>query len=186
MKNLSNSEIISNYEVVKTGRNTITIEADLFEVFEKCSDVVATHVANCWHTMGAGIARIIRKKYPSVYEADCRSEVGPSKLGTYSLAKVNHEYNRTIVNLYGQNLYTRNSLGDRDTSYDAVYDGLRDLINTCNLAGDIKTILIPYGLASDLAGGRWSIVNQMIDTLASGNTNVEIIICRLPNSKELY
>jgi len=179
-------EILSDYETIKTGRNILTLKADLFEVFEKLQEVTMVHCANCWHTMGSGIARIVRERYPEAYEADCRTKVGGDKLGTYSLAKVNQYHNRTIVNLYGQNLCTRNSLGDRDVSYDAVYDGLRDLFKTCNQAKDVDTLLIPYGLGSDLAGGRWSIIYQMVDTLAQDNPDLNIVVCRLPSAKDLY
>ena len=46
------------------------------------------HQANCQTTMGSGIAKQIREKYPEAFEADCRTTRGDiTKLGSFSWVK---------------------------------------------------------------------------------------------------
>ncbi len=48
------------------------------------------HQANCQNTMGSGIAREIRARYPEAYEVDCKTIAGDyKKLGTFSSVKTN-------------------------------------------------------------------------------------------------
>jgi O-acetyl-ADP-ribose deacetylase (regulator of RNase III) len=175
-------DIITGYPNLGVSSNFIsTVAVDIFEAFEATENVVLVHCSNCWHTMGSGIARIVREKYPLAFEADQATKIGAAKLGSCSMAKVNEEFHRTIVNLYGQNLFTRESLGDRDVSYDAIYDGFRELFRLTAGAQDVDKILIPWQMASDLAGGKWEIVSSIINTL-KGEYNIEVVICRLPST----
>ena len=157
-----------------------TVERDIFAEFKESTKVIMMHCANCQCIMGGGIARIVREKYPEVHQADMETQIGPKKLGTYSKARV-LDGKHFIFNLYGQNDYTRTSLGDRDLSYDAIYMALKDAFEGIRKAGDYK-VLIPYGMGSDLAGGRWPIVEKIIEVLAE---DIEVTICRLPNKEDL-
>ena len=60
------------------------------------------HGCNCFQTMGSGIAREIREKYPESYEADCAySYAGDyNKLGNFSICKTADGFG--IVNAYTQ------------------------------------------------------------------------------------
>lgn len=65
---------------------------------------VIIHGANCFHTMGAGIARHIAKTFPEAYAADKLTPFGDyNKVGTFSEATVlrNNHY-ITIINAYTQ------------------------------------------------------------------------------------
>ena len=44
------------------------------------------HGANCFHTMGSGIAKYLREKYPQIYTTDVMTTVkgDKKKLGTFS------------------------------------------------------------------------------------------------------
>lgn len=153
-----------------------TIEADIFEIFKQKDNVILTHCSNCFNTMGSGIAKVIKDKYPKAYEADCRTEKGDKdKLGTYSFEKV-AEKEKYIANLYGQYFYGRKELGDRDVSYDALYNAFQKLFKDIR-AGNY-CVLVPYGIGCGLAGGNWGIVEKMIDILANGY-NIEVIVCKL-------
>lgn len=152
-------------------------------LFEQEDISVIVHQANLYHTMSAGVAKIIKQLYPEAYEADCKTQEGDAnKLGTYSVAKVpmdklgfSHRY---IINLYSQI-----GIGgdERNTRYDALYDGLakiaKKLDNTNFVLG------IPYGIGCGLGGGNWNIVKTIIDE-AFKNSSVKVVICRLPSQPE--
>ena len=62
-------------------------------------DVIA-HQANCYNTMGSGIALSIKNEWPEAADVDNATIKGDqSKLGTISFTK---NTNPIIVNLYGQ------------------------------------------------------------------------------------
>ena len=90
------------------------IDADLMEY--PLQGII--HQANCFHTMGAGIAKRIKEKYPEAYDADIKAgTIGDSKrLGTFSVGHCLRE-DKYIYNLYGQYNYGHYA---RYTSYDAV------------------------------------------------------------------
>ena len=161
--------------------------ADIFKIFEGRKKILV-HQANCQNLMGSGIARVIRDKFPQAWQADCvAAKAGTNKVGYYSVAPIisddKYKHPNYIVNLYGQDQCTRNSLGDRDTSYDAVYEGLKRLFDSTSVAPyrDYH-FLFPYGMSSSLAGARWPIIQKMIEVLGEGR---KISICRLPNTEDL-
>ena len=60
---------------------------------------------NCFNTMGGGIAREIRERYPHVADIDAETVRGDyNKLGTYTKAVVipNDEHQFTLINAYTQ------------------------------------------------------------------------------------
>ncbi|RLC03199.1 MAG: phosphatase [Deltaproteobacteria bacterium] len=65
---------------------------------------VIIHGCNCFCSMGAGIARLIRDTFPNAYQADLKTEMGDKeKLGAYSQARIEKNGNIfTIVNGYTQ------------------------------------------------------------------------------------
>ncbi len=76
----------------------IEVQGDLLE--SDCQ--IIAHGCNAFHTMGSGIARTIRTKYPEAYAADLTSPYGSkNKLGTYTYTKVGFGQNeRYVLNLY--------------------------------------------------------------------------------------
>jgi O-acetyl-ADP-ribose deacetylase (regulator of RNase III) len=157
-----------------------TIEVDIFHEFVTHKNVIILHVANCFHTMGGGIAKIVKDKFHKAYEADCATLKGDkSKLGTYSFAKVDLKQNRYIANLYAQFTYGQNHFGDRELSYDALYNSVKKLLNDIENS-EIQTVLIPYGIGCGLAKGNWNIVEKILDELTDG-CNKECIVCKLPD-----
>jgi O-acetyl-ADP-ribose deacetylase (regulator of RNase III) len=154
------------------------ISADIFEEFSKSEVPTAlVHQANCFCTMGSGIARLIREKFPSVYDADCSTKPGDKeKLGEVSFAPIGD--NKVIFNLYGQYRYGHDK---RYTDYEAVYSGLEKIKESCESAG-IELILIPYKMSSNLAGGDWRIVEKMIEVVFE-TFNGDVRICKLEKFK---
>lgn len=117
------------------------------------------HQANCMHTMGSGIARLIREKYPEAYAADTASGAkGDSKrLGTFSVAH-NVKEDKYIYNLYGQ--YNFGAMA-RFTSYDALDRGLRK-IEADARDKHLSTLGCPKLMGSDRGGASWRIVRAII------------------------
>ena len=121
------------------------------------------HCANCQNTMGSGIAKSIREKYPKVYDADTfAAKQGLNVLGNISFYKTDIGF---IVNMYGQNFY---GVGIRQLNYEAIYSALEKVIATLLEVDKVSLedrpirIGIPYKMGCDRAGGEWSIVEAMI------------------------
>jgi len=156
-----------------------TKEINIFHEFVQHKNIIMVHGANCFHTMGGGIAKIVKEKYPKAYEADCATPKGDiNKLGTYSFAKVDLKRNRYIANLYTQFTYGQNHFGDRELSYDALYNSFQKLLKDIENS-EIETVLIPYGIGCGLAKGNFKIVEIILDELTEG-CNKECIVCKLP------
>jgi O-acetyl-ADP-ribose deacetylase (regulator of RNase III) len=75
---------------------------NLIDMAEKGAFDVIVHGANCHNTMGSGIAREIRARYPAAYATDCQTTPGDyNKLGNYTSAVVDNG-GFIIVNAYTQ------------------------------------------------------------------------------------
>ncbi len=139
------------------------------------SDAIG-HCANCFNTMGSGIARTIRLELPEAYEADCLTQKGnEAKLGHFSLGIIKSPQNsiRYVYNLYGQFNYGTDF---RRLNYEAIYTSLLEMKVDCLIKGDIKTVGFPKNMGCALAGGDWNIVNAMIESVF-GSTNLDVLIC---------
>jgi O-acetyl-ADP-ribose deacetylase (regulator of RNase III) len=129
------------------------IKGNLIDLAEAGEFDVIVHGCNCFNTMGSGIAREIRERYPEAYEADAATEKGDkNKLGTYT------SYNTgkfTIVNAYTQ--YTFWLPTDQFE-----YDAFQLLLN--NLAIDFPDSRFGFPLIGcGLAGGNKQKIIDMID-----------------------
>lgn len=144
----------------------ITVKGDLLD--SDCK--VIAHQANCFNTMGAGIARQIAKTYPRAYEADLKTIKGHrKKLGTFSLSIGNPE----IYNLYGQ--YGFASQTKPATDYKALEKALKamknDIFHRSALAQNYgwPKVGLPSFMGCGLGGGDWSTVLGIIEKIF-GNT----------------
>lgn len=134
------------------------IKGDLLELFEKGEVNHILHCCNCQGVWGSGIALQIKKKYPGAYRTYKQHEKNFGlKLGTESM--YSHSWEQAIFNLHAQEFYGRTK-GKRYVDYNA--------LKRCLLAVKINVfkeekIGIPYKMASDRAGGDWSVVESIID-----------------------
>lgn len=155
------------------------------DIFGEGDIKVIAHQANLFHTMGHGIAAIIKKRYPEAYIADLETPYGDeTKLGTYSVSKQTALDGKHIVNVYSQQGIGGNN---RNTRYDAVTDAFERLEKS--LRKKITTrpdyiLGVPYGYGSVLGGGRWPIVASILHTIFD-KSPVQLIVCRLPNQVDL-
>ncbi|GJL53095.1 MAG: hypothetical protein NPIRA02_02270 [Nitrospirales bacterium] len=132
---------------------------------------VIVHGCNCFHTMGAGLAREIRRGFPAAYNADCRTIRGDRrKLGTCSVAQCMTRQGQTlyVVNAYIQ--YDWRGVG-RKADYDAIRRCLRWIGHTFSR----YRIGLPM-IGSGLAGGDWSLIERII---IEELDNLDVTIVRL-------
>lgn len=134
------------------------------------------HQANCFCTMGSGVAKSVRETYPEVYEADCKTVKGDkNKLGTFSFAKT---YDGKIgFNLYSQ--YDFGYDGKCRTNYEAIKTGLlriRDYL-LMNITPAPFRVGIPYKMGCVRGGGSWDKVYEIIKESFAGSLFLEIVIC---------
>ncbi len=128
------------------------------------------HGCNCFHTMGAGIAREIAKRIPKAYAADKLTDYGDElKLGTFSSALTHKKENGVSSRIF--NLYTQFVTGD-DARYKAVEDCFT-LLNLEYIKGKSTSILgVPY-IGSGIGGLDWSIVEHIID---QATPNIQVAV----------
>lgn len=93
------------------------IKGDLLVLADTGSFDVIVQGCNCFNTMGSGLARQIREKWPTVYEADCRTVKGDyNKLGNYTRASPFPGL--VVINAYTQ--YAFNSPGENKDVFEYI------------------------------------------------------------------
>lgn len=101
------------------------VKGNLIDMAEADEFDIIVHGCNCFCTMGSGIAREIRERYPVSYMADLSTEEGNyDKLGNYTLAPSSlnpGESKFIIVNAYTQ--YDFNRRGDSQDVFE--YDSFK-------------------------------------------------------------
>jgi O-acetyl-ADP-ribose deacetylase (regulator of RNase III) len=140
------------------------VKGNLLEVPES----IIVHGCNCFHTMGAGVARAIAKKYPEAEIADSLTAYGKAhKLGFYSFATVG---GKTIVNAYTQYGYGGDT---RELDYNALVDVMERILS--DFSHDTVAM---SKIGCGLAGGDWRIVKAILESAAE-NHNRTIIVYEL-------
>ena|SRR5699024_3076877 len=150
----------------------IHVKGDLLE--SDCNVIV--HQANCFASMGGGIARQIAQRYPSVLKADCDYHIAigdAARMGHYSYADVDGPHGTVkIINLYSQYNYGRG----KQTNNMMFELGLDQILTKIKSSGqeNIK-IGLPFKIGCGLAGGDWNIIEAIIERLADQH-NVDIYL----------
>lgn len=162
------------------------------DIFNSNADAIL-HQVNCQGVMGAGVAKQVREKYPTIYhwyKAMCdvdkkmRARTGQSKsnlLGRIQVCyKENYlvghiEDNQVIVNLFAQDYYGRD--GHCYTDYEALEKCLKEV----NKRFYGKTVAIPCLMGCGLAGGDWAVVSDIINKTL---TDCEVILYEYCKEKE--
>ena len=125
------------------------------------TDVIA-HQVNCQSTMGSGVAKQIRNKWPRVYDSYatyCYEYIAGTHelLGECQLVQIND--NQYVANLFGQNYYGTD--GKRYTSYDAIYEALTSLRQQM-IEDNLKSLAIPFRMSCDRGGADWKVLIAML------------------------
>ena len=134
------------------------IEGDLISLMKEYKFQTMAHGANCFCTMGSGIALQVKKEFPAAYEADCKTIKGDfTKLGNYTYAdyRWNGEFAFRVINAYTQ--YGFNPI-EKPFDYEAFTLCMRKINR--NYKG--MTIGLPL-IGAGLAGGDWDRIKGIID-----------------------
>lgn len=128
------------------------------------------HQVNCQHTMGSGVAKAIKDKWPIVY--DNYMDLKEQNLGDIQMVKINNT--QYVVNLFAQKYYGYD--GKRYTSYDALDTCLNKVAKICE-DENINKIAIPYNMSCDRGGASWDVVVALIEN-AFKNKRINIEFCK--------
>ena len=137
------------------------VKGDLLKLAEEGKFDLILHGCNCFNTMGAGIAKQIKDRYPEAYETDKNESIygDIEKLGSYTVCSVitgNHSFN--ILNAYTQYDFK----GKNNVDYNAIKKVFHVIGNT--FRHNNKNIRIGYPMiGASLAGGNWDIISKIID-----------------------
>ncbi len=141
----------------------------------KSDCTVIMHQANCFKTMGAGIAKQISIKYPLANKADKLYEASPEeRFGKFTYAKIRE--NLVIINLYGQY-----GLGKGlQTNYEKLDSAIDSFLKFAKekQTFNLNKIGVPYNMGCGLAGGDWEKVKEILIE-KSNKYNVDIYVYQL-------
>jgi O-acetyl-ADP-ribose deacetylase (regulator of RNase III) len=128
---------------------------------------VICHGCNCFITMGAGIAKFIKRKFPQAYEADKKTAYGDAnKLGTITTA-YDKKSDVTIINAYIQH-----HCKGRDVLVE--YSAVRECMKKIKEEFSGKKIGLPK-IGAGLAGGDFMVIENIIKEELAGE-DVTIVI----------
>ena len=147
-----------------------TVKGDLIKLALQGNFDVIIHGCNCFCTMGAGIAKTIKAKFPSAYSADLATVKGDrSKLGTISFAEVELENGKLIINGYTQYDFSR-------TKIVVEYEAIREVFQKVKNQFSGLRIVYP-AIGAGLAGGDWKVISKIIEKELEGenHTFVEFV-----------
>ena len=139
-----------------------TLKGDLIQLAIDGEFDVIIHGCNCFCTMGAGIAKAIKLKFPEAYNADLQTEKGDkSKLGTLSFAE-SETQNGTLIIVNGYTQFDWRGNGKK-----ADYDAIRTVFKTVKEKFSGQRIGYP-AIGAGLAGGDWNRISEIIEQELNG------------------
>lgn len=116
------------------------------------------HQVNCQNAMGAGVAKALYEKWPSVkaeYHAFCSKHRTPADLlGVHQLVSVDED--KWVINIFGQLEFGR-SKKKVYTDYIALEKAF------ATISQFDGSFAFPYGFGCGLANGDWNIVYGLIE-----------------------
>jgi O-acetyl-ADP-ribose deacetylase (regulator of RNase III) len=151
---------------------TETIKGDLLQLFKEGKFSAIAHGANCYCTMGAGIARQIAEQFPGALESDIRFEKQGDwkKLGAFSYESTKYG------NIY--NLYTQ-FLPGSNFEYSALIYALSELEFMIELSTGLDNFVLGVPLIGcGIGGGNEEIVKEILDF-----SSLNIILVEYDNGK---
>jgi len=142
------------------------IKGDLIKLAEEGKFDYIVHGCNCHHTMGSGIAKQLKEKYPGVFEADKRTNHGDMyKLGGFSYFNTGKFI---VVNAYTQYSWYPKNIDICAFNYEA-FRGFLAKFKTFLKENYIDIGICGVGfpkIGAGLAGGDWNIILKMIQEFA--------------------
>ena len=145
------------------------INDDLIEIFlsDNSNIDILIHGCNCFNTMGLGFGKTLSNRIPEILKIDRNTIKGVrNKLGNYSFYKLPNT-NKIIINGYTQYGFGRNT---RFTDYNSI----KELFIKINNNFKNKIIGIPK-IGAGLGGGKWEIIEKIINDVTTNNTIIVFI-----------
>jgi O-acetyl-ADP-ribose deacetylase (regulator of RNase III) len=138
------------------------LKGDLIEFTMAGRFDVIIHGCNCFCTMGAGIAKLIREKFPEAYQADLKTPIGDkNKLGTYSMAEINRN-DKTFTSDNGYTQYEFSGHGPL-----VEYGAIQNLFTRIKKDFSHQKIGYPK-IGAGLAKGNWEVISDIINKELQG------------------
>lgn len=139
------------------------IRGNLLDLAEAGEFDVIIHGCNCFNTMGGGIAREIRERYPEVSAVDAKTERGDyTKLGNWTgevVIRKNGSANFTVLNCYTQYSVSRGHDVFEYTAFQLILQKIEQQYGDQRLG-------LPY-IGMGLAGGNKERIMAMIEDFAN-------------------
>lgn len=150
---------------------------------EDCEAIM--HQVNCMGAFGKGIAKQIKDKWPdsiyTKYKNACNYCTNKKELlGKVQIVETN-DYDSNIkyvINLFSQYAYGEKYtpfIDNRHTDYNALVECLNKVRDYC-VQYDIKTVGMPKYMCCGLAGGDWTIVEAIINSIFKTEQNITLYI----------
>jgi O-acetyl-ADP-ribose deacetylase (regulator of RNase III) len=134
-------------------------KGNLLDLAEAGKFDIIVQGCNCFNTMGGGIAREIRERYPVIASVDMNTVRGDyNKLGNWTESHTGNISRFTIINAYTQYNMSR---GEDVFEYEAFGVILKKLVHFHGTS----RIGLPY-IGMGLAGGDKDIITAMIENFA--------------------
>lgn len=150
----------------------MTIKIKHADIMTANENIIA-HQVNGLGIMGAGLAKLIKSEYPSVYESYrevCNQNTPERLLGTNlmfaphgnppTVHDVNNFDCRIIANLFGQARISRTVKQTNEAALEKALVRLRDYAVKHKLS-----VALPYGVGAGLGGGDWDDIYAIIDSV---------------------
>lgn len=157
------------------------VKGNLLDLAEEGNFDLIFHGCNCFHTMGAGIAREIKDRYWTPFVADKNNtKYGDiNKLGSYTYvgitSNIKHDHMFYVVNAYTQ--YTYRKRNSDQLIYDSIRKCLINIRNDFIEEPEWFDLKIGYPkIGAGLAGGDWNIISKIIDQEFNGLNHTLVIL----------
>jgi O-acetyl-ADP-ribose deacetylase (regulator of RNase III) len=136
-------------------------KGNLLDLAEAGEFDIVVQGCNCFNTMGGGIAREIRERYPVVASVDMETVKGDyNKLGNWTECNAGEKNRFTVINAYTQYNMSRGTDVFEYTAFELI---LQKLIHTYGN----KRLGFPY-IGMGLAGGDKETIMAMLEDFAQG------------------
>ena len=136
-------------------------KGNLLDLAEAGDFDVIIQGCNCFNTMGGGIAREIRERYPHVAQIDAETQRGDyNKLGTYTkgIVDADTDHSFLIINAYTQFDMSKGTDVFEYNAFALILQKMERLYGTYSIG-------LPY-IGMGLAGGNKDIIIPMIEYFA--------------------
>lgn len=149
---------------MKVSEMLIHKKGNLIDLAEQGEFDVIVHGCNCFNTMGSGIAKEIRERYPAAYEVDTEfsgilQDAGLNqiqKLGNFSDHEVDDPHKFVIINAYTQVAFSPRGVDHFEyESFHVILKKLAAEYGSCKIG-------FPY-IGMGLAGGNKNLIMAMLE-----------------------